>query len=369
MATPPAWKLAFQQHTCSSSRASSRACTPTHTHRSIDRSTCDIDFDRSTHAASPCLGIGSEAAGDLNMIRELAVELLESVNKNRKSLAHKDRGAARSTASALFIDEAERFVARDARPGLKHSMSLDRDVLALEAEHASGSLAGAFANEVILSEAPTSVQSMAVSPTSKSLTYALPWASPVPVGSSSTPSERKRRTTHSSQSSSVVDSPDPLLSFESREAESALREDGPQKRRQKGTSDLIGLDLGALTDQTTLAPSLKPKRPSSALVLRTQERETLCNRNQRDSKPRSQSCSRPSSPTRPQFAPVYKRAYVQPSQSYLRSLTEPRPTTPGASVDYVKPTYERAAIDVNAPGLRRFQYPVYSFVTIGFDFL
>jgi hypothetical protein len=346
----PAWKLALQQHTRSSSRGSSRVSSPAGTHRSgASERSLDIDMQDSQYAARMASRSSrtcdSAADNDLLLIRELAVDLLDSVSKEQQRPA-KMHGEG--------LDEAGRHDAAAARQASKRRHD-DVNV-----------------SEAMLSEAPTTNQSASVSP-ERATSPVLAWdvdlsASPtnLPIrcfptqegmmpqspsrptsATSASLSERKRRTRRSSASS--ASGQDELVTVDLRGLDEIAREQPIyfrfQQLRPESAHGRVDPGRRAQMDWL-LSPKHDRVRASTAMGHRKQE--SLKPR--RDYGARSEPASptvhfpgigdgiqrdslhgpsRPGSPSRPKSAASRRPAYLQPSQSYLRSLAEPKPSTPG----------------------------------------
>jgi hypothetical protein len=268
MTTPlPGWKLALLQH----SRASSMQSSPARSDRS------SIDFQDSLYALRTLPSAKGDDATD--MIRELAVDLLDSVSKGGKRLGRTQREAG--------------------TPPLKESE-----------QHGTEGHDGPSHNAA-LSQAPTIPQSMAVSPSARAgeaeaQARALPGDSPIRCFTpsspnsvtSSTPSERKRRTRRSSARSADAD-------------DLSLRE----VMRSRSA-------LGHRRDETDVTMRDSPNVSVHFTVGEDGGQQHAVWAGSRTS-------SRSRSPTRPKSSGSGP-AYLQPSESYLRSLQEPRPKTPGS---------------------------------------
>jgi hypothetical protein len=195
-----------------------------------------------------------------------------------------------------------------------------------------------------MSEAPTTSQSPAQSPPALMWGGVLPAAAPIRAftpprpasATSATASERKRRTRRSSASSSSMldelDAADLLgLDGTAHAARAGPRPASAQGRVDAGARP--GLSCSPQANRTPVRSKTalghryffdeaQSPQLSSASVHFSGAAEGPPRDAVRRGRPRA------GSPSRPKSASGLP-SYLQPSQSYLRSLTEPRPTTPG----------------------------------------
>ena len=329
--SPPAWKLALQQHSRASSRASSLTASPAASHRAVSARARVAPEDRGRSdgwIAAARRGHGRDcdpAPADLSLVRELAVELLESIHAGAGAAQPRAK-SSRQGAEIVSVAAGAGSTGERARLAATKQPATPRDA----------------ALAATLSEATTTAQSAAESPDGSKLV--LSWKSSSPTSAASRPtsatlSERKRRTRRSSVSSSEaasVRSPLPVTSeVERREirspAPAAFRR---RQQRPKSATGRVEMDLGEQLSRMDWRLSPQNARPSTAMGDRPPERGSMgspewdsmaCSPDAKALLPRS---SRAGSPTRTQLASG-RRSYLQPSAGQLRRMTEALPSTPG----------------------------------------
>ena len=328
--SPPAWKLALQQHSRASSRASSLTASPAASHRAVSVRARVAPEDRGrsdSWLAAARRGPGRDcdpAPADLSLVRELAVELLESIHAGAGAAQARAK-SSRQGAAIMSVAAGAGSTGEQARLAAKQPATPRDAVLA-----------------ATLSEAPTTAQSAAESPDGSKLVLSSKSSCPTSAASrptSATLSERKRRTRRSSVTSSEAASGHSPLPITTEDERREIRSPAPaafrrRQQRPKSATGRVQMDLGEQLSRMDWRLSPKNARPSTAMGHRQPERGSMgspewdsvaCSPNSKALIPRS---SRTGSPTRTQLAPG-RRSYLQPSAGQLRRMTEARPSTPG----------------------------------------
>ena len=328
--SPPAWKLALQQHSRASSRASSLTASPAASHRAVSVRARVAPEDRGrsdSWLAAARRGPGRDcdpAPADLSLVRELAVELLESIHAGAGAAQARAK-SSRQGAAIMSVAAGAGSTGEQARLAAKQPATPRDAVLA-----------------ATLSEAPTTAQSAAESPDGSKLVLSSKSSCPTSAASrptSATLSERKRRTRRSSVTSSEAASGHSPLPITTEDERREIRSPAPaafrrRQQRPKSATGRVQMDLGEQLSRMDWRLSPKNARPSTAMGHRQPERGSMgspewdsvaCSPNSKALIPRS---SRTGSPTRTQLAPG-RRSYLQPSAAHLRRMTEARPSTPG----------------------------------------